>query len=224
MPFLFLKIFHFSPDSVCRFCFSDHNASARCIAREKEKRRQPESQTSVIEGEEVEEEREEEILYSDSSVDVTADQLPVEAFLAIDLEVTPVQRREWRLTRHLIKLAQFRVSADDEYLQELLGDERNELEQQGLSFTEIVSILADELNQVLVQRGNSRVNTTTRSRANLRKAVLSNQRYWKIPPPILEELLLKYSGPDLGRGNQERLEKIFFDLEHLVSSRQSGIK
>ena len=93
MPVPFLKIFHFSPDSVCRFCFSDHNASARGIAREKEKRRQPESQTSVIEGEEVEEEREEEILYSDSSVDVTADQLPVEAFLAIDLEVTPVQRR-----------------------------------------------------------------------------------------------------------------------------------
>jgi hypothetical protein len=157
--------------------------------------------------------------YSDSSVDLENAQIPVECYLPKDSELTLTDRRSWRLIRHLLKLTQFRMASNDEFLVEMMGEYRNELEAQGLSFTEIVAAIGAELNQTLVQRGNKNINTTTRSRANLRGAVMKNVRYWKIPPPILEDLLLKYSGPDSSRGNMERYQKITEEIEAMVEGK-----
>ncbi len=159
---------------------------------------------------------EDEVLYSDSSVDVSVAQIPLESYFRREHVISREDRLNFRLTRHLLRLCQYRLSARDESMTEIMNTYKNDLEQEGYSFDELVQHLGDELNSLLVTRGSKNVNTTTRANAHVRKLVLENRRYWKIPPIILEDFLLRSPGPDNSRMNRERYLKICQDIEDLV--------
>jgi hypothetical protein len=168
---------------------------------------------------EEEENEVEDAMYSDSSVDVDSDQLPPEAF-ADDLSSD--ERLANRFRRHLLKLTFFKIAADDPLLVALISDSRSSMIQDGLSFSEQVSTLADELNSVIGARGNKNVNTSTRSNCFVRKSILTAKRFWKIPPLLLEELLKKHPGRDSAEINRMRVDRITHDIEELVRIRAAA--